>query len=371
MAGINGLDNPMERLGFTQGAPEATNEPSTPTPPPAVVETPAPTPAPVTLTEPPAASPEVTITPEISFGSPEVTQPVIIEGLGLSAEQVKAMQAEYQELKAKSEKSPYNNDMVRAFNEAQGNNIDPKTFFEVYNADTANLTNIEKLILKEKWESGLSEESARLIIEDKFKLGLQERAIDEATMTAQEVEEAKSYNFNVQQQKRLAAALMEKEVPAANKFLSEHKAKALTPAPQAPVITAEQVAQVWKPAVSKMPDLSVAKIGDFTYNTPREVIDQIDTEIYNWLATQGIQASPDNDKAIAAVAQMREESLWAKCGKKMLSLQNAHFANKLLEYKNNPTPPLQSNADKSNTHIPPAGGETPEQFFKRMKLAGM
>ena len=216
---------------------------------------------------------------------------------------------------------------------------------------------------------GISESSAKLIVEDRYKLNLQEIAINDE-MFPEEKADAERQNASIRAQKQLGEALMEADQRGAKEIVLKYKAQAMEVKPAPPKTTPEQVEKALQPVIAKMTDYSKMSVGTFEFNTPKENLDKINKEVYDYLADRDIQVSPDDQKALAAIEQMRRDSFWANNGEKILTAYSVHVAKELLTFKHNPSG-LNSNADKQTSSANGEQWESPDSMFRKMKEAGM
>lgn len=337
-----------------------------------VVETPAP--------QATSATADATaVTETIKFGESSTTQNdstvdlKAIFGIDLPLAEAKKRIEEYEKLQSKLQElenhNPFFDDEVKQYNEAKKNNVPKDVFFSVYGTDPDKMAKTDLLIKGMMLRDGISESSAKLIVEDRYKLNLQEIAINDE-MFPEEKADAERQNASIRAQKQLGEALMEADQRGAKEIVLKYKAQAMEVKPAPPKTTPEQVEKALQPVIAKMTDYSKMSVGTFEFNTPKENLDKINKEVYDYLADRDIQVSPDDQKALAAIEQMRRDSFWANNGEKILTAYSVHVAKELLTFKHNPSG-LNSNADKQTSSANGEQWESPESMFRKMKEAGM
>ncbi len=248
------------------------------------------------------------------------------------------------ELKVTKETNPYADDYVRDLNEARKSGVSRENFDKVYNSDPDKLTPIEKVMLQKQWQLGLSEASAKLIVEDEFHLGLQE------TEDMTDLQKAE-----VQRLKNVGNAKLEAASKSADAFLREHKKTLLTPPVQQAAVTQEAIIKDWTPVMPTITkEYEVLQIGtDINIKFPPEELQAIHNLVLDDLKLSTASVDPNNPNMQKMVRAMVGESLIVRNFERIIREIRSHdkvvSAKALLDYKNNPGGNGSSAAQQQST----------------------
>lgn len=249
------------------------------------------------------------------------------------------LKTDYEKLKAVN---PYANDMVKELNDAIQKGVSHETFFQVHGVDSEKLTPTERIIKQVMWENNIDENKAKLLVEDKYKLGLTEKKEIEITeeMTPDQKLSAelqnqniKSHNELIKGQKDIAQVQMDIDAKKATDFLKQFKKEALNP----PTVedNSQKIRETLAPVIKQIASQrGKFTLGNFNYDTPADTLDSVQQGVLDTI----IKVGADNPalQTHEAIAAMTESSWWAQNGRTVAKGIYAHFASELLKYKNNP-----------------------------------
>jgi hypothetical protein len=316
------------------------------------------------------------VVPELKFGeASETTQQSTpppfnvkeIFGVELPLDEIKKRVSEYENI-VNQLNNRYANKESELFDKAMRDGLSPENYFKARSLDIENMTPVERVVMYTMLSKGISEEDARIIVNEKYNLDLEPyKAENEYELTDEQIRE----NQRIARLQRSGQAMLKADDKEAIKFLSQYKSDLLTPPQQKAAEIANKIEQTWASPVKELSKtIATVSYGDFKYNTPEQDLISIQEKVLQTLKEfGGVDMNPGDPKSQEMIKDMLVSQWKADSFDRFFRQLNAHYAKQLLEYKHNPskgpTAVIQKNQPSETD-----GVASPHEMFRQMAEQG-